>query len=48
MNVAAMLRGRRRWPPDMEGSCECVAHAVADSQWGAIFQPRSWAWVNLP
>jgi hypothetical protein len=36
--------GWRRRPPVMEGSCENIEEAVADSRQGAVVELRGWAW----
>jgi hypothetical protein len=38
--------GWRRRPPGMEGSCEYIEYAIADSQQGMVLQLESWAWTN--
>ena len=35
------LRNKER-PPGMEGSCECIEYAVADSRQGVVLQLGSW------
>jgi hypothetical protein len=34
----------RKHPPDMEGSCEYIESAVADTRQGVALQLGGWAW----
>jgi hypothetical protein len=35
-HAASSVCGWRKWPPDMEGSCEYTEKAVADSRQGVV------------